>query len=147
MGLRDALKVALIAALSLNLVSSFFVAAVNPEAHFFGNKLGGVPATAYLLANGFAGMIVAYALYRSEGREQYISVAFFGYNFTEALFTNIRAFDRLAVSPLHSLGLLISMLMFIVNRSDRRKDHPEGIGGDRSVPEWNHKLLRADRYW
>jgi len=128
MGQRDALKVALIAALSLNLISSFFVAVVNPEAHFFGNKLGGTPATAYLLANGFAGMIVAYALYRSEWRGQYISVAFFGYNFAEALFTNVRAFDRLAVSPMHSLGLVISMLMIVVNRSDRRMDHPERIG-------------------
>jgi hypothetical protein len=99
MGLRDALKVALIAALSLNLISSFFVAVVNPEAFFFGNKLGGTMATAYLLANGFAGMIVAYALYRSEWRGQYISVAFFGYNFTEALFTNVRALDRLRFPP------------------------------------------------
>ena len=115
----DALKVALIAVLSLNLISSLFVAVVNPEAFFFGNKLGGTLATVYLLANGFSGMIVAYALYRSDARGQYVSVAFFGYNFTEVLFTNLRAFDRLAVSPLHSLGLLISMLMFIVNRSDR----------------------------
>jgi hypothetical protein len=128
MELRDALKVALIAVLSLNLISSFFVAVVNPEAHFFGNKLGGAQATAYLLANGFAGIIAAYALYRSEGQGQYISVAFFGYNFTETLFTNVRAFDRLAVSPLHSLGLVISMLMIIVNRTDRQMDHPEGIG-------------------
>jgi hypothetical protein len=128
MGLRDALKVALIAALSLNLISSFFVAVVNPEAFFFGNKLGGTMATAYLLANGFAGMIVAYALYRSEWRGQYISVAFFGYNFTEALFTNVRALDRLAVSPMHSIGLVISILMIVVNRTDRRMDHSEGIG-------------------
>jgi hypothetical protein len=130
MGLRNTLKVALIAALSLNLVSSFFVLVVNPEAHFFGNKLGGTLATVYLLVNGFSGIIVAYALYRSEGRGQYVSVAFFGYNFTEVLFTNFRAFDRLEVSPLYSLGLLISMLMFIVNRSDRRRDHSEGIGGE-----------------
>ena len=118
----------LIAALSLNLISSFFVAVVNPEAFFFGNKLGGTMATAYLLANGFAGMIVAYALYRSEWRGQYISVAFFGYNFTEALFTNVRALDRLAVSPMHSIGLVISILMIVVNRTDRRMDHSEGIG-------------------
>jgi len=128
MGLRDALKWALIAVLSLNLISSFFVAVVNPEAFFFGNKLGGTMATAYLLANGFAGMIVAYALYRSEWRGQYISVAFFGYNFTEALFTNVRALDRLAVSPMHSIGLVISILMIVVNRTDRRMDHSEGIG-------------------
>ena len=128
MGLRDALKVALIAALSLNLISSFFVAVVNPEAFFFGNKLGGTMATAYLLANGFAGMIVAYALYRSGRRGQYASVAFFGYNFTEALFTNVRALDRLAVSPMHSIGLVISILMIVVNRTDRRMDHSEGIG-------------------
>ncbi len=134
MGLRNTLKVALIAVLSLNLVSSFFIAVVNPEAFFFGDKLGGTLATVYLLANGFAGMIVAYALYRSEGRGQYVSVAFFGYNFTEVLFTNFRAFDRLEVSPLYSLGLLISMLMFIVNHSNRRKDHPERIGGDRNMP-------------
>jgi uncharacterized membrane protein len=120
--------VVLIAALSLNLISSFFVAVVNPEAFFFGNKLGGTMATAYLLANGFAGMIVAYALYRSEWRGQYISVAFFGYNFTEALFTNVRALDRLAVSPMHSIGLVISILMIVVNRTDRRMDHSEGIG-------------------
>lgn len=122
------MKVALIAVLSLNLMSSFFVAAVNPEAHFFGGKLGGTLATAYLLANGFVGMIVAYTLYKSEGRGQYTSAAFFGYNFIEALFTNMRAFDRLAVSPLHSLGLVISMLMIIVNHTDRRMVHPEGIG-------------------
>jgi hypothetical protein len=127
MRLWDALKAALIVVLSLNLISSFFVAVVNPEAHFFGNKLGGTLATVYLLANGFSGIIVAYALYRSEGRGQYASVAFFGYNFTEVLVTNLRAFDRLEVPPLHSLGLLISMLSFIVNRSDRRMDHPEGI--------------------
>jgi uncharacterized membrane protein len=120
--------VVLIAALYLNLISSFFVAVVNPEAFFFGNKLGGTMATAYLLANGFAGMIVAYALYRSEWRGQYISVAFFGYNFTEALFTNVRALDRLAVSPMHSIGLVISILMIVVNRTDRRMDHSEGIG-------------------
>ena len=130
MGLRNALKVALIAALSLNLVSSFFVMFVNPEAYFFGNKLGGASATAYLLANGFAGMIVGYALYRSEVIGQYTSVAFFGYNFIEVLFTNVRAFDRLAVSPLHSLGLVVSMLMIVVNRTDRRMGHPEGIGGE-----------------
>jgi hypothetical protein len=127
MGLRDALKVALLVILILNLISSFFVTVVNPEAYFFGNKLGGTLATAYLLANGFAGMIVAYALYRFEGWGQYASVVFFGYNFTEVLFTNMRAFGRLEVSPLHAIGLLISMLMFIVNHSDRRMDHPEGI--------------------
>ncbi len=130
MGLRDALKVALIVVLSLNLISSFIIAVVNPEAHFFGNKLGGTLAATYLLVNGFSGMIVAYALYRFEGWGQYASVVFFGYNFTEVLFTNLRAFDRLKISPLHSLGLLISMLMFIVNHSDRRMDHPEGIGGE-----------------
>jgi hypothetical protein len=130
MGLRNTLKVALIAALSLNLVSSFFVMFVNPEAYFFGNKLGGAPATAYLLANSFTGMIVAYALYRSEGRGKYASAVFFGYNFAEVLFTNVRAYDRLAVSPLHSLGLVVSLLMIIVNSSDRRMDHPEGIGGE-----------------
>ena len=116
MGLRDALKAILIVVLSLNLISSFFIAVVNSEAHFFGNKLGGTLATAYLLASSFAGMIVAYALHRFERRGRYASAVFFGYNFTEALFTNMRAFDRLAVSPLYTLGLLISMLMFVVNR-------------------------------
>ena len=111
---EDALKMALLGILVLSTVSSFFHAIANPEAHFFGQKLGGAMADAYLMANGCVGIVVAIAILRWEDKGRYLPIAFFGYNFVEILFTNIYAFDKVVVSPLHSLGLTISVLLIIV---------------------------------
>ncbi|MFB0558281.1 MAG: hypothetical protein ACETVY_04105 [Candidatus Bathyarchaeia archaeon] len=77
--------------------------------------MGGVGATVYLLANGCLGMTVAYAVFRWEERGSYFSVVFFGYNFVEVLITNIYAFDSYAASPLHSIGLIITLVLIIVS--------------------------------
>lgn len=116
MKIEDALKIALLGILILSTASSLFVAIVNPEAIFFGQKLGGAMADAYLLANGFFGVVVAIAVLRWEDNLRYLPIAFFGYNFVEILFTNIYIFDKAVVSPLHSLGLTISVLLVVVER-------------------------------
>lgn len=116
MKIEDALKIALLGVLILSTTSSFFVAIANPEAHFFGQKLGGSMADVYLLANSCFGVVVAIAILRWEGNVWYLPIAFFGYNFVEILFTNIYTFDRAVVSPLHSLGLTISVLLVVAER-------------------------------
>lgn len=44
--------------LALNFIFSLLIAGVNPEAWFFGHKLGGTEATCWLITNGFAGVIM-----------------------------------------------------------------------------------------
>lgn len=115
MKIKNTLKVVLLGILFLNLLSSLFLAIINPEAYLFGYKLGGAWASAYLLANGCLGMATAYALYRWEEKGSYLSFIFFGYNFVEVLITNIYAFGTYAASPLHSIGLIIALILLIVS--------------------------------
>lgn len=115
MKIKNTLKVVLLGILFLNLLSSLFLAIINPEAFLFGYKLGGAWASAYLLANGCLGIVAAYALYRWEEKGSYLSFIFFGYNFVEVLITNIYAFGTYAAPPLHSIGLIIAMVLIIVS--------------------------------
>ncbi len=115
MKIKNTLKVVLLGILFLNLLSSLFLAIINPEAFLLGYKLGGAWSSAYLLVNGCLGMVVAYALYRWEEKGSYLSFIFFGYNFVEVLITNIYAFGSYAASPLHSIGLIIAIVLIMVS--------------------------------
>jgi len=115
MKIKNTLKVVLLGILLLNLLSTLFLAIINPEAYIFGYKLGGAWAAAYLLANGCLGMAAAYAMFRWEEKGSYISFVFFGYNFVEVLITNIYAFGSYAAPPLQSIGLIIAMALIIVS--------------------------------
>jgi hypothetical protein len=54
----------LIIILAIASIGRIFIATINPEVFFFGEKLGGKPAKVYLLANGFIGILPIVLLLR-----------------------------------------------------------------------------------
>ena len=112
--LANIVKYALISLLLLNFLGSAFISFINPESYFFGIKLGGINASSYLLANGVVGVVIAYALLKMKNIGKYLSVLYFGYNFTEALITNLSFEFGLLISPLFTIGLTFSMVLLII---------------------------------
>lgn len=117
MKIKDMVKLFLIVILGLNFLISLLFVTINSEAYFFGNKLGGINAAFYLLINSSIGIIVAYILLKKEGKGVYFSILFFGYNFIETLFTNMYSFNIYTISPLFSIGLILSVVLMVIYRS------------------------------
>jgi len=114
--LADIVRYILIFLLGLNFSGLVFTSFINPEAYFFGIKLGGINASIYLLANGLVGVAIAYTLLKKKNLGGYSSVLYFGCNFTEVLVTNISVIPNLffpsyfIISPLYTTGLILSIV-------------------------------------
>ena len=118
--LADIVRYILIFLLGLNFSGLVFTSFINPEAYFFGIKLGGINASIYLLANGLVGVAIAYTLLKKKNLGGYSSVLYFGCNFTEVLVTNISVIPNLffpfyfIISPLYTTGLILSIVFLII---------------------------------
>ena len=110
--LANILKLLLISLFLLNFFGSAFISLINPESYFFGVRLGGMNASLYLLANGFVGVIIAYLLKKDVGI--YLSVLYFGYNFTEVLITNLAFGFGPIISPFFTIGLVLSIALLMI---------------------------------
>lgn len=114
MNLIGVVRYALVVLLVLNFLGSGFIAVINPESYFFGAKLGGIEASVYLLTNGVVGVVIAYALLRKENVGKFLSGLYFGYNFSEVLITNLSSGFGWLVSPLFTMGLMLSIVHLIM---------------------------------
>jgi len=118
--LADIVRYILIFLLGLNFSGLVFTSFINPEAYFFGIKLGGINASIYLLANGLVGVAIAYTLLKKKNLGGYSSVLYFGCNFTEVLVTNISVIPNpffpfyFIISPLYTTGLILSIVFLII---------------------------------
>ena len=98
---------ALVIMLTLNFIFSLLVAIVNPEAWFFGEKLGGIKAVCWLLTNGMIGIIIGFSLIQKYKYGLLTSFFFFIYNFVNVM---LIPFPQPLASPFFSLGLIISFI-------------------------------------
>ena len=100
-----AIKYALEMMLILNFALSFIPVLINPEAWLFGHKLGGIKACCWLLANGIAGLVLAYLLFK-DVRYCYLAAAiFFLINFVNVMIIPLSTF-----SHFYFLGVVLSLV-------------------------------------
>lgn len=110
------LRYMLIFLLIFDFTGSVFISIINPESYFFGKKLGGVAAAAYLLTNGIFAILIAFILLRKRATGAIMSILYFGYNFIEILITNAISFGAYIVSPLFTAGLTISIALYMIHK-------------------------------
>jgi hypothetical protein len=97
----------------------FFLASINPESYFWGTKLGGLNAAAYLLLGGFIGLIFSFLVFRRKREGEILSICYFGYYLVEASVTYLVVFDRgFTVPPLPVMGFLVSLILSCIRRKN-----------------------------
>jgi len=114
--LENFARYTLVFLLVLSFLGLIFVSVVNPESYFFGEKLGGGKATIYLLMGGVAGIVIAYLLSKQKSGGEILSVLYFGYFFIETLITNLSFRFGFLISPLFTMGLVISIVLLVVRK-------------------------------
>jgi len=65
--------------------------------------------------NGIVGVVVALVLLKQKNKGKYLSLLYFGYNFTESLITNLSLFPNFSISPLFTTGLMLSIALLIID--------------------------------
>lgn len=113
MNLTSMVRYALVLLLVLNFLGLGFISVINPESYFFGAKLGGINASLYLLTNGVVGVVIAYALLIRKKIGKFLSAVYFGYNFSEGLITNLSFGWGSLISPVFTLGLILSIVLLM----------------------------------
>ncbi len=116
------LRYMLIFLLIYTFIGLVFIAIINPESYFFGKKLGGVAAAAYLLTSGIFGILIAFILFKKKNAGAVLAILYFSYNFTEVLITNVVFFRAYIVSPLFTAGLIVSITLQAVVTNKWRKE-------------------------
>jgi hypothetical protein len=114
--LEKVVRYTLVVLLVLSFVSLVFISLINPESYFFGEKLSGKIATTYLLIGGIAGIIIAYLLFKKKSEGKILSVLYFGYFFIEILVTNLSLGFGFLISPLFTMGLVISIVLLVIRK-------------------------------
>jgi len=102
--------------LLVNFFCLVFISFINPEAYFFGEKLSGINATIYLLTRGILGLIIAYLLFKKKSEAEILSLAYFGYFFIDILITNLYSGFGFLISPLMTIGLVVSIVLLLVRK-------------------------------
>lgn len=106
----------LMTTLAIISIGNIIVAIINPEAYFFGNKLGGISATIYLLINSlFSGMII-YLFYKKLEIVLILSLLYFIYNIYESFMTSMILFHESRLSIISIFGLILSILILIFDK-------------------------------
>ncbi len=115
--IEDIVTYILIFLFILIFIAHVFITILNPESFFFGKKLGGERAAAYLLTDGIFGLLTAYLL-RKKGQTGTIAALLYSfYNFIEVLVTNAVAFRSYSISPLFSTGLIFSIALYAIRKN------------------------------
>ena len=115
-GLEKIARYTLVVLLVLSFVGLVLISLINPESYFFGEKLSGEIATTYLLTGSFAGIIIAYLLFKKKREGEILSVLYFGYFFIETLVTNLSLGYGFLISPLFTIGLVISIVLLVARK-------------------------------
>ena len=114
---RHALKVVLL----VNFFCLVFISFIDPEAYFFGEKLVGINAIIYLSTRGIVGLIIAYFLFKKKSEAEVLSLAYFGYFFLDILITNLYSGFGLLISPLMTIGLVVSIVLLVVRKFNQTR--------------------------
>ena len=114
--LENIVRYTLVFLLVLSFLCSIFISFINPESYFFGEKLSGGKAKIYLLLGGITGIIIAYLLLKKKNKGEILSVLYFGYFFMETLITNLSLGFGFLISPLSTIGLVISIILLMVRK-------------------------------
>jgi len=107
----ESIKYALVIMLILKFILSPVPLLVNPEAWFFGYKLGGIKASCWLLTNGTIGLVLAYSLLKDIRHGFLAAFLFFLVNFVNVMMIPLQG---LAYHPFYSLGLILSLIGVVV---------------------------------
>ena len=106
----------LIFILGIDVLGQMLIAFINPEAFFFGNKLGGGSAFIYLLTNAIIAALIIIVILQNLKAGALLSIMYFGYNFAESLITSTTLLNKpflLMLPPLPTFGLILSILLFV----------------------------------
>lgn len=114
--LENCLRFGLMIILMLNFIDSILISFTNPEAYFFGEKLGGFIAIIYILTGGVAGVVIVYFLFKKKSKGEILSLFYFGYFIVEGLITNLSHGFGFVVSPIAQVGLGISMVLIVIRK-------------------------------
>ena len=111
------LTIIIIFLLGVDVLGHVFIAFINPEAFFFGKKLGGTSAFVYLLTNATVAAITIIAILQNLKIGALLSIMYFGYNFAESVITSTKLLNKpflLMLPPLPTVGLILSILLFVL---------------------------------
>lgn len=115
--MKQILKSVLILTLAIMAIGNTALALINPEAYFFGNKLGGMPAVLYLMMNSFASVTIIYLLFLRGKKLEIVlilSLLYFIYNIIESIITSLILFHEFGFPPILIFGFLITIISLIV---------------------------------
>jgi len=104
--------VLLIMMLAIISIGNSLVAIINPETYFFGNKLGGTPATIYLLINSFICGIIIYTLYSDNRYSLTLSLLYFIFNIFESFITSVTIFHEYRPSIISLFGSILTIFIY-----------------------------------
>lgn len=111
------LIISLVLSISILIIGNIATVIINPEAYFFGNKLGGISATIYLLINNFIGLTIIYFLITNSNSNKIMifTLIYFIYNIIESITTSLILFREYNFPIVFILGFLITLIMMIEN--------------------------------
>ncbi len=105
-----------ICVLAIDCLGMTMIAIINPECFFFGAKLNGERALAYLVPNILVGIACIYLLLRYPTKGALLSILYCGYNLAEISYTNFYEFS-IPVFPAPEIptsGLVLAIALLVV---------------------------------
>lgn len=113
--MKQILRSVLILTLAMMTIGNTALALINPEAYFFGNKLGGISAVLYLMMNSFVSVTIILFFLRGKKLEivLILSLLYFIYNIIESIITSLILFREFGFPPILIFGFLITIISLI----------------------------------
>lgn len=114
--MKKILKSVLILTMTIMTIGNIAIALINPEAYFFGNKLGGMPAVLYLMMNSSASGTIIYLFLRGKNLKivLILSLLYFIYNIVESITTSLILFHEFGFPTILIFGFLITIISLVV---------------------------------
>jgi hypothetical protein len=114
--MKNVLKSILILILAIISIGNIALVFINPEAYFFGNKLGGMPAVLYLTINSILSSAIIF-LFLSGKKLRIVlilSLLYFIYNIIETIMTSLILFHEFGFPTILIFGFLITIISLTV---------------------------------
>jgi hypothetical protein len=102
--------------LVLIFLGQVFMILINPETFFFGFKLGGEKAIAYLAVNSLCSLLLTYVVLRKTRIGLLLSLIYSLYNLGSIAITSLELFGEFFLAPIFGLSLILSITALLLQR-------------------------------
>lgn len=104
--------------MSVMIMGNIMMVIINPEAYFFGYKLGGISAAIYLLTNSFLNFTIVFFLITSDLNLKIMifTLIYFIYGIIESNITSLILFHEYNFPIIFVIGFLMTLIAIFKNR-------------------------------